>query len=66
MTASSERVENPLSGPSIALTMLKRLDPSSSPQLKTPLDTVALAINAAMENVGFNLKGLGEEHTLGK
>ncbi|KAE9971317.1 hypothetical protein EG328_005735 [Venturia inaequalis] len=54
-------VVNPFSAPSLAQTIAKSLPPNASPQLKTPIEAIALAIHAGMLNVGFTLKSFGEQ-----
>jgi hypothetical protein len=58
-------VPNPLSAGSLAKTMASSLPPNESPQLKSGVEAIALAIHAGMLNVGFKLKGLGEDHKIG-
>ncbi|TLD38121.1 PI31 proteasome regulator [Venturia nashicola] len=58
---SNVPVANPLSAPSLAQTIAKSLPPDASPQLKTPIEAIALAVHAGMLNVGFTLKAFGEQ-----
>lgn len=55
---------NPLSASSLATFMATSLPKGSA--IKNPYEAVALAIHAGMIAVGFKLKGLGEDHKLGK
>jgi hypothetical protein len=59
-------VLNPLSAGSLAKMMASSLPPNESPQLKSAFEAIALAIHAGMLNVGFVLKGLGEDHRIGR
>ncbi|QDS73461.1 hypothetical protein FKW77_008930 [Venturia effusa] len=55
-------VPHPLSAASLARTVAKSLpqNAESVPQLKTPIEAIAVAIHAGMLNVGFTLKALGD------
>lgn len=55
---------DPLSAASLAKRMLSSLDRNASPQIKSPYDAIALACHAGMLAVGFNLRGLGEDHNI--
>ncbi|KAF1814224.1 hypothetical protein P152DRAFT_392602 [Eremomyces bilateralis CBS 781.70] len=55
---------NPLNASSLSRYMAASLPPQASPQLKGPVDAIALAVHAAMIAVGFRLLGLGEDHQI--
>lgn len=54
-------VANPLSAASLAQTIAKSVPPNASPQLKSPIEAIALAIHGGMLNVGFALKAFGDQ-----
>lgn len=56
---------NPLSASSIASFIARTLPHDADPQLKTPVEAVAIACHAGMLSVGFKLVGLGEHQRLG-
>ncbi|KAF2458894.1 PI31 proteasome regulator N-terminal-domain-containing protein [Lineolata rhizophorae] len=55
---------NPLSAGSLAALMVSSLPPTSSPQLNSAWDAIALAAHAGMVAVGFKLIALGNEGRL--
>ena len=58
-------VGNIFSALSLSKYMLSSLPADAKPQLKTPLDAVALLSHACMLVVGFRLVGLKEDHRIG-
>jgi len=56
---------NPLSAASLSLFMATCLPKGKGPQLKSPTEAIALAVNAGMTAVGFRLIGLGEDEKIG-
>jgi PI31 proteasome regulator N-terminal len=54
---------NPLAAGSLASFMAASIPKDR--ELKSSYDAVALAVHAGMIAVGFNLKGLGEDHRIG-
>lgn len=57
---------NPLSAGSLAVFIAASIPKASNPQIKNAYEAVALAVHAGMLSVGFKLKGLGEDHNIGK
>ena len=57
---------NVLSAQNVTQIMLSSLPKSPEPQLRDPLDAIALLCHACMLAVGFRLIGLGEDQTIGK
>ena len=62
--ASTMPPVNVLSTDSLATYILRSLPPSTSPQIKTAYDAVALAAHSSMLAIGFRLVGLGEDHRI--
>jgi enolase len=58
-------VGNALSAGSLATFMASSL-PKQDGTIKNAYEAVALAVHAGMLAVGFQLKGLGEDHHIGK
>lgn len=56
--------QNVLSTNSLARNAQASLPQDASPQIKTPLDALALLTHAAMLATGFRLLGLGEDHKI--
>lgn len=56
--------QNVLSTNSLASNAQASLPKDASPQIKTPLDALALLTHAAMLATGFRLLGLGEDHKI--
>jgi hypothetical protein len=63
--ATSGAIGNPLSAASLATFMASSL-PKEDGTIKNAYEAIALAAHAGMLAVGFRLKGLGEDHQIGK
>lgn len=57
-------IGNPLSAGSLATFMAASV-PHENGSIKNAFEAIALAVHAGMIAVGFKLKGLGEDHSIG-